>query len=72
MITISLKISENNEIELILADQPTQIFLGENELGSRIKILKQFEVELGTKKISDFSYLDMRYKNQIIVKGRRS
>ena len=67
-----LKISENNEIELILADQPTQIFLGENELGSRIKILKQFEVELGTKKISDFSYLDMRYKNQIIVKGRRS
>jgi len=67
-----LKISENNEIELILADQPTQIFLGENELGSRIKILKQFEVELGTKKISDFSYLDMRFNNQIIVKRHHS
>ena len=24
------------------------------------------------KKISDFSYLDMRYENQIIAKGRRS
>ena len=34
--------------------------------------LKQFEKKLQPKKISDFSYLDMRYENQIIAKGRHS
>jgi hypothetical protein len=27
---------------------------------------------LGQKKISDYTYLDMRYENQIITKGRQS
>lgn len=67
-----MKMTATNELELILADQPTHIFLGQDELWSRIEILKQFEADLGPGKISDFSYLDMRYENQIIVKGRRS
>ena len=67
-----MKMTATNEMELILADQPTHIFLGQDKLWSRIEILKQFEADLGPGKISDFSYLDMRYENQIIVKGRRS
>ena len=67
-----MKISSSNEMELILADHPTQIYLGQDQLWHRIEILKQFEKELGQKKISDFAYLDIRYENQIIAKGRLS
>jgi len=67
-----MKMTSTNEMELILADHPTHIYLGQDQLWARIEILKQFEEELGSKKISDFSYLDMRYENQIIAKGRRS
>ena len=66
-----MKMTSENEMELILTDQPTQIYLGQDKVWSRIQILKQFEKELGDRKISDFSYLDMRYENQIIAKGRR-
>ena len=66
-----MKMTSNNEMELILSDQPTHIYLGESDVWSRIKRLKQFENELGNKKMSDFAYLDMRYDNQIIAKGRR-
>ena len=36
----------------------------------KIEILKKFETELLPKKLSDFSYLDMRYDNQVIAKNR--
>ena len=62
--------TSTNEMELILSDQPTHIYLGQNKVWSRINTLKQFEKILQPKKISDFSYLDMRYENQVIAKGR--
>jgi len=65
-----LNISSNNEIELILTDHPTHIYLGNNNIISRINVLKQFEKKLSPQKMSDFSYLDMRYKNQIVAKLR--
>ena len=65
-----LKMTSTNEMELILSDQPTHIYLGQNKVWSRINTLKQFEKILQPKKISDFSYLDMRYENQVIAKGR--
>ena len=67
-----LKITSNNEIELILYDKSTQIFLGNKFIDYRIKILKEFEKELSPKKLSDYSYLDMRYDNQVIAKRRKS
>ena len=67
-----MKMTSTNDLELILSDHPTDIYLGQDRLWSRFKILKQFELELGQKKISDYTYLDMRYENQIIAKGRRS
>ena len=65
-----LKINSSNEIELILSDLPTHIYLGNEKIGSRIHTLKEFESKLKPNKMSDFSYLDMRYDNQIIGKRR--
>ena len=67
-----LKMTSTNEMELILSDHPTHIYLGQDKVWSRINTLKQFEKKLQPKKISDISYLDMRYENQIIAKGRHS
>jgi len=67
-----LKMTSTSEMELILSDQPTHIYLGQDKVWSRINTLKQFEKKLQPMKISDFSYLDMRYKNQVIAKGRHS
>ena len=67
-----LKISSSNEIELILSDLPTHIYLGNEKISSRIRTLKEFESKLKPNKMSDFSYLDMRYDNQIIGKRRHS
>ena len=67
-----IKMSASNEIELILADQPTHIFLGNQDIDSRINILKEFEKELRPKSISRYSYLDIRYNNQVIAKKRHS
>jgi len=66
-----MKMSSSNEMELVLTDESTEIYLGQNDLWERITILKIFEEELGSKRISDFSYLDMRFENQIIAKRRR-
>lgn len=65
-----LKITSSNEIELILSDTPTHIYLGNKKISSRIRTLKEFETKLKPDRMSDFSYLDMRYDNQIIVKRR--
>ena len=67
-----IKMSASNEIELILADQPTHIFLGNQDINSRINILKEFEKELRPRSISGYSYLDIRYNNQVIAKRRHS
>ena len=65
-----LKITKGNEIELILFDKPTHVFLGNEKIDKRISILKEFEKQFLPNNISDFSYLDMRFENQIIAKRR--
>ena len=71
-----LEITSSNEIKLILdefaSNLPTHVYLGNNEIYARIEILKEFESTLKPNKISDFSYLDMRFNNQIIVKRHHS
>ena len=68
----TLRINSEDEIELTLASDPTKIYLGSKNVYSRVNILKKFQKKLRPRKISDFSYLDMRFKNQIIAKGRHS
>ena len=67
-----LKITSDNEIELILSDHPTHIYLGNKNIYNRIYILKEFENKLKPNSISNFNYLDFRYENQIIANNRKS
>ena len=65
-----LKVSSSDELELILSDYPTKIFLGQKKVKSRINSLLKFEEKLKTNKITDYNYLDLRYNNQIIAMER--
>jgi cell division septal protein FtsQ len=66
-----MTMENGNEIILILADYPTRVRLGDSNTWSRVEVLKQFQQKIGGKKqLSDFTYLDMRYNNQVIVKER--
>ena len=67
-----LKITSSDEIELILFDHPTYIYLGLDKINYRLEILKKFEETIKPNKISDYTYLDLRYKNQIVVKEKHS
>ena len=67
-----MKMTSNNELELILNEKPTHVYLGHKPYWKRMNILKKFEDRLNPKKITDFDYLDMRYNNQVIAKGRRT
>ena len=67
-----LKITSSDEIELILFDHPTYIYLGLDKINYRLEILKKFEETIKPNKISDYAYLDLRYKNQIVVKEKHS
>ncbi len=62
-------LANNDEINLVLAEYPTLIMLGNNNTHYKIDLLKEFEKTIKDKKhIADYSYLDMRYNNQIIAK----
>lgn len=65
-----LRVSSSNELEIILSDYPTKIFFGQKEVKSRINSLLKFKETLKPNKISDYSYLDFRYNNQIIAMER--
>lgn len=65
-----MKMTSEDDINIILSEYPTRIFLGKSDIWTKIEILKKFETELLPKKLSDFSYLDMRYDNQVIAKSR--
>jgi hypothetical protein len=62
--------SSADEMEIILAENPTNIYFGQKQFLTRIKYLVQFQKLLEPKKLSDFAYLDMRFENQIIAKER--
>ena len=62
-------LANNDEINLVLAEYPTKIMLGNNDTHYKIDLLKAFEKTMENKKeITDFAYLDMRYSKQVIVK----
>lgn len=67
-----MKMTSNNELELILNEEPTHVYLGNKPYWKRMNILQKFEEKLIPKKITDFDYLDMRYNNQVIAKERNT
>lgn len=65
-----MKMTSDNQMNIILSEHPTRIFLGKGQIWGKIEILKKFETELSPTKLSDFNYIDIRYDNQIIAKNR--
>ena len=64
-------LNANDEYVIILADYPTKVILGNNDIWSKIEILGKFENSLQNKRqLSDYNYLDLRYTNQVIAKER--
>ena len=62
-------LTNNDEINLILSENPTKIMLGNKNTHYKIDLLKEFEKTIKNKKeITDFAYIDMRYSNQVIVR----
>ena len=63
-----LTLNKDDEYVIILADQPTRVILGKDEILTKLNILKNFDQALGLRKLTDYQFLDMRYKKQLIAK----
>jgi cell division septal protein FtsQ len=63
--------SDAGEITLYLAETSTAVRLGDSELEQRIATLDAFLTTImGQHSVADYSYIDLRYKQQIIVRER--
>ncbi len=61
--------NEDSEYEFILKNGKTRIMLGTNKLSTKMKYLNSFVQAFdGEKEITDYKYIDLRFKNQVIVK----
>ena len=64
--------NDNNEYEIILKNGKTKILLGSNDIFKKIDYLKAFDNVLPVDKdFNIYKYIDLRYKNQIVVRERR-
>ena len=66
-----VRLNRHEEFELILEEEPTLVSLGKTNITEKLFILKEFDgiLPLG-RKLTDYRYLDLRYKNQIIARER--
>lgn len=66
-----VRLNIQDEFELILAEEPTRIILGTDEIGPKLAVLKEFQEALQPRKLTDYSMIDLRYRNQIVTRERR-
>tara|TARA_Y100001970_G_C14202569_1_gene841988 strand:- start:1294 stop:2043 length:750 start_codon:yes stop_codon:yes gene_type:complete len=65
--------NENNEYEIILKNGKTKILLGSDDYLKKIDYLKAFASSLPDNEDFDsYQYIDLRYKDQIVVKERKT
>ncbi len=63
--------SATGEVTLYLAETSTAVRLGDTNLQQRIATLDAFlSTIMGQRNVMDYSYIDLRYKLQIIVRER--
>ena len=68
-----LRIGKFSDYEIILLEEPTIIVMGKSITWSKMLVLQEFEKSIiGQKTLTDYSYLDLRYDNQVITKERRA
>ncbi|UCD36805.1 MAG: FtsQ-type POTRA domain-containing protein [Fidelibacterota bacterium] len=66
-----LVFTPNGEITLYMAETSTAVHLGGEELELRIALLDAFlHTIVGKKNLMDYSYIDLRYERQVIVRER--
>ena len=64
--------NDSNEYEIILKNGKTKILLGSDNVFKKIDYLKAFDDVLpDDKNFNIYKYIDLRYKDQIVVKERR-
>ena len=63
--------NKENEYEIILKNGKTKILLGSDGIFTKLDHLKAFQSALpDDKNFNIYKYIDLRYKNQIIVRER--
>lgn len=61
--------NENEEFDLILKNGKTRIFLGKSDFYFRLKKLDSFKKNIEEyNTLEKYKYVDLRYKNQVVVK----
>ena len=64
-------INTMDEYVLCLSQYPTKVYLGAELSAWQIQLLQQFNQTIaGIRSIHDYKYVDLRYKNQIVVKEK--
>ena len=65
------KINQSDYYEMILTEKPTKIIFNNSYFSKQIFLLKKFNDTIKNEKVlEDYKYVDLRYKNQIVVKER--
>ncbi len=66
-----VRLNHREEYELILSEEPTRIVLGSDDIWFKLLILKEFERSITPlRKLTDYTYLDLRYENQVIAREK--
>lgn len=66
-----LVFTDNGEITLYMAETSTAVRLGGQDLERRIAMLDAFLLTIsGKRSLMDYSYIDLRYERQVIVRER--
>ncbi len=66
-----LVLSSSGEITLYMTETSTAIHLGERDLEQRIAVLDAFLFTIsGDRNLMDYSYIDLRYDRQVVVRER--
>lgn len=67
------RLNNHDEFEIILLEKPTLILLGQEDIYKKLAILDQFQHTLSSKRLlTDYSMINLRYNNQVVVRERRS
>ncbi len=64
-------LNSHDEYVFVLSEYPTRIVIGRENIWEKIKLLNAFENAIGgPRNLSQYRYLDLRYKNQIVARER--
>lgn len=64
-----LTVDKEDAYVMVLSEYPTRIHFGQSDIIGQLMLLKEFDNMLsGLKSLNSYRYVDLRYKNQIVVR----